>query len=183
MVDLINPITKPALFLAVFGLLLSEIYCVSVAFIVLYMLKRNSSKLSKQTYRLQLQFTILLLVQFITPLFLIVIPAVYYLVFVIIMKGQSKRPMTQLAFTCLTIYGATNALMTIIFVGAYRKYTYKKFIRPAWERILKFLRKYSILSNQTVVANIYNVQVHGTRLNSLRPSISIAPTTANRYSA
>jgi hypothetical protein len=175
MVDLTNRISKPGIFIAALGLTLSEIYCVSVAFIVLFMLKRNSAKFSKQTYRLQLQFTILLLAQFITPLFLIVVPAVYYLTFVIILGGKSKREITQLSFTCLTIYGATNALMTIIFVGAYRQYTYKKFIVPTWKRISKFLRKHLLLPRQIVVGKIYNVQVHPARLNNLQMSISVAP--------
>jgi hypothetical protein len=151
MVDLSNSITKSAIFLSIVGLILSEIYCVSMAFVVLFILRRNFAKFSKQTYRLHFQFTLCLTFQIALPLFLIVLPVSYYLVFIIMLGGQSKRIITQLSFTCLTIYGAINSLMTIIFVGSYRRYTYNKFIGPLWIRFNTF---FSTSSAVTVIQNV-----------------------------
>jgi hypothetical protein len=152
MVDLHKPLTKPALIALIVCVALSEIYCVIVAFVVLFILIRKSVHFSKETYRLHLQFSSLLAAQFVTPLLFIIVPVIYYLIFVIILGGQSKREITQLTFACLTVYGATNSLLTISFVGVYRKYTYNKFIEPVWRRIKK------ILPNHTEVTNIQNTQ-------------------------
>jgi hypothetical protein len=142
--------------LVLFGL--SELGCVVLIILILVILRRNSKNFSKKTYQLHFQFTILLAVQLATPLFLVVSPVALYLVVVFFMDRQSTRFISMTGYLMISLYGLTNAMFTITFVGPYRVYTYKKLIQPWWTVVSRRLRTLSLLPKQTTVASSY---LHG----------------------
>lgn len=103
-----------SVFLTLFAL--SEIFCILLLIMTFSKLRENVSKFSKNTYRLHIQFTVLLGAQFLTPLVLIFGPIALFTV-EMVTDVTFIELVTQIGLIGLLVYGLTNQLLTIVFVG------------------------------------------------------------------
>lgn len=93
--------------------------------------------------------------QIITPFFLVMGPVLAYII-VVLTGHQSKRYISQFGYFLLTLYGGTNSISTLLFVGPYRKYTFENVIQPWLIPTLTFLRKHKMLPQSIVIGAYYN---------------------------
>ncbi|KAI6170922.1 hypothetical protein M3Y97_01105000 [Aphelenchoides bicaudatus] len=139
MVDTTDPLTKILLYLICSLLLLAELVSFVLAIGILLYLRNHASLFSKSTYKLHVQFTLLLLVQLISPLILLIIPGTIY-VNKIINHESIEKIYIQAGFLTVTLYGFVNGGLTVIFVGPYRKQAYKQLIDPMLKAFRIFKR-------------------------------------------
>ncbi|KAI6170920.1 hypothetical protein M3Y97_01104800 [Aphelenchoides bicaudatus] len=116
-------------------LFLSEFVSLLMVIGILSFLRKNAALFSRVTYRLHVQFTILLAVQLTSPFVLIIIPAAIYVISLIVHHNDLNELYVKAGFNILTLYGFINGGCTLIFVGPYRKRAKQQLIDP----ILKLL--------------------------------------------
>lgn len=121
----------------VIGLCFNEIVCFVLIWLILSKLKKNSEKYSKNTLRLHFQLTILLAAQLLTPILFIVFP-VGTAVYLILIETPSTGFQIKIGLLLLSLYCPVNSALTIVFVGAYRKYT-MELIKTVFNSLMKFL--------------------------------------------
>jgi len=113
---------------AIFGMF-AEIFCLLLATATIRYMRMNSSSYSPQTYRMQLQLTVLLIVQLILPLIFVVLPLLYrfYPAYCTVLGISACRAYVEklgvgakIFPILLLFYPALNSALTLFFVAPYR---------------------------------------------------------------
>lgn len=106
-VDTSSSAIRNFLFLMILMSFLAEVLALTLICLILLMLRKNSKKYSKNTYRLHVQLTLVLLAQLMTPILLIIGP-----VFGFSLNFLAGRPpcsfLIKLGVVLITLYGPTN---------------------------------------------------------------------------
>jgi hypothetical protein len=127
--DLTSDFTKYFLYSLLFLFAFIEILSLILIYLTLSTLKANNKKLSKNTLKLHKQLTLLLAFEFISPLLLIIVPLSTQ-IFGAIINEFSSREITRFLFILIGMYGLTNPILTILFIGFYRTHFVDTFIFP-----------------------------------------------------
>lgn len=70
-----------------------------------------------------------------TPFILVLLPLSAALVAAFFRKFSAQLT-AQIGFIVISLYGITNALFTILFVGPYRTHTYTHFVHPWFKHLI-----------------------------------------------
>jgi hypothetical protein len=127
--DLTSTKARIYITIVVFLLVLLETLSAFLIYRILSILKDKSknTKFSASTLKLNRQLTILLGVEFVTPLILVTIPLSINLVRVLIFNEFLSKGFAQIMFISIGFYGLANALFTIFFISPYRAHFLQTF--------------------------------------------------------
>jgi hypothetical protein len=123
--------------------LIFEIVSCHLIFLICNMLRKNSHSLSRQTYKLQIQIISLLTAQVLTPLFWMFFPVVS-VICIVLFQIITTKGVAETLTIAIMLYGFTNSLLTISFVGHYRRH----FLDSIVFRLLRLLSWKHGISNR-----------------------------------
>ncbi|KAI1710985.1 serpentine type 7TM GPCR chemoreceptor srh domain-containing protein [Ditylenchus destructor] len=109
------------------GVIYFEFFCLLMTIYIIKRLRKNAHLFSKKTYSLQIQFTLVLAFQFVSPLFVVVPLSMLMIQVVTESPPAFDRSAGKTGTVLLSIYTLSNSLVTVLFVTPYRKYTLAKF--------------------------------------------------------
>ncbi|KAI1706510.1 serpentine type 7TM GPCR chemoreceptor srh domain-containing protein [Ditylenchus destructor] len=109
------------------GVIYFEIICLAMTIYIIKRLRKNAHLFSKKTYSLQIQFTLVLAFQLLSPLIFVLVPVSCAIIFAIMGTSSFGRSDGRTGIVLLSIYTLSNSLVTVLFVTPYRKYTLAKF--------------------------------------------------------
>ncbi|KAI1712414.1 serpentine type 7TM GPCR chemoreceptor srh domain-containing protein [Ditylenchus destructor] len=137
----------------VVGLLSIQIFCVGITFYIIKKLRQNAHLFSRKTYTLQIQFTLVLAFQLVSPLIFFLAPICYSLIRAVIHASIFDRLSGNIGTVLLSLYTFSNSLVTVMFVRPYRNYTLAKFGICFGRKCQEFMRQHSQLSGPKLRTN------------------------------
>uniref|UniRef100_A0A915E8J4 Uncharacterized protein n=1 Tax=Ditylenchus dipsaci TaxID=166011 RepID=A0A915E8J4_9BILA len=121
----LNPFEWPTIRMAIvliFGFMAAQVAAFLLGFATLRNLNRNARFFSQKTFRMHLQFTVVLCIQIATPVVFIVFPMTVGGINVLIVKSMDKLP-AQIGLLLMSLYASSNSLLSIFFISPYRRYS------------------------------------------------------------
>ncbi|KAI1697834.1 serpentine type 7TM GPCR chemoreceptor srh domain-containing protein [Ditylenchus destructor] len=103
----------------VIGFVLVELLCFVMAYFIIKILRKNVHLYSKHTYRIQIQLTVLLIVQLASPIIFFMAPVIYALLSGLLGSAITTSGDIGIIFLCL--YALSNSLLTVLFITPYRR--------------------------------------------------------------
>ncbi|KAI1704158.1 serpentine type 7TM GPCR chemoreceptor srh domain-containing protein [Ditylenchus destructor] len=135
--------------LSVWILGISEVLCFLMAASIFFILRKNISRFSKKTYAMHMQLTLLIVMQYISPIFFMFGPVSIILVRQFIqVNDPPQNSFGDFLGTSCSLYGCANTCLTLIFVTPYRRYTCEKLLS-----LFTRLRSRKVASLQRVAAS------------------------------
>lgn len=113
---------------------------ISLTLVVLTLknLRTYSHKFSRQTYRMHVQFTILLGCQLLSPIIYIFVPLSMGIAATLFLL-KPKKILLDVSFLGIAFYGLSNSLLSIAFISPYRRHFLDVFIFPWLKPLLKIV--------------------------------------------
>jgi hypothetical protein len=135
--------------------LASQILSFTLIYFILKILRQNSQSFTRQTYKLQIQLALLLLAQLLTPILYVFLP-VFGTIVITLLQVNANRFSVQIGLLGIMVYGLSNCLLTIGFIGNYRRHFLDTFIFP-W---LRPLSRFFGFKQSTVVTNLQHMHLY-----------------------
>ena len=114
---------------------ISEVLSILFAVGTFKALRNNSTKFSRKTYRMHVQFTALLVAQFVAPFVFMIGPVLWnlyrgYIDYV--GKPPVQKPFGDFLITMITLYGAVNTILSLVFIAPFRRHIGRK-VHNIWQ--------------------------------------------------
>jgi hypothetical protein len=103
------------------GMIGLEIISVVLLYLIITSLRKKSASFTSNTYRLHIQFSVLLISQLLCPLIFIGLSLTLCIIYMFV-QISSTRLAGEIGLIGLLLYGLSNSLITIAFVTPYRKH-------------------------------------------------------------